>query len=188
MADAAREGDCTFGDLVDRIGSRGFGPLLIFCAAIVMLPTGAIPGVPALAGGAIIVIAVQLLVGSGRPWLPSRLRRLTLSERKLDAAIEKGRPAARFIGAFVSPRAGALASGPVSLRVAALALLMAGLLLIPLGFVPLVPFLMGVPVLVIGMAMTARDGAAMVVGLLLFILPGWMLYRTLAPDIGMWIS
>ncbi len=188
MAASAREGDCTFGDLVDRVGARGFGPLLMFCAAIIMLPTGAIPGVPAVAGGAMIVLAVQILAGSGKPWLPGRLRRLELSDEKLNKAIRNGRPAARFIGAFVRPRAQELASGPVSLRIAGLAILLAGTMLIPLGFVPLIPFFLGAPVLVIGMAMTTRDGLAMIFGLILFALPIYALYRTLGPDITMYLT
>lgn len=188
MADAAASGDCQFGDLVDRIGARGFGPLLIFCAAIVMLPTGAIPGIPAVVGGAMIVLGIQVLWGSSKPWLPKRLRRLALSDDKLNRAIAYGRPTARFLGAFVRPRADILANGMVARRVAGLAIVASGLVLIPLGFIPLVPFFVSIPAIIVGMAMTARDGVAMSFGLFLFVLPAWIIYRSVGSEVAMLLS
>ena len=40
------EGDISLGDILEHFNSRGFGPLLVLPALLVLLPTGAIPGVP----------------------------------------------------------------------------------------------------------------------------------------------
>nr|WP_053070786.1 exopolysaccharide biosynthesis protein [Halomonas sp. PR-M31] len=37
-------------DIVDNFETRGFGPLLVLPALIVLLPTGAIPGIPTCVG------------------------------------------------------------------------------------------------------------------------------------------
>lgn len=42
--------DIAFGDVAQSLNHRGFGPLLLAPALITILPTGAIPGVPAISG------------------------------------------------------------------------------------------------------------------------------------------
>src|SRR5262245_28933137 len=63
----------TLADIVDALDRRGFGPLLVMPALVTILPTGAIPGVPALSGGLICLIAVQIVMGRKHPWLPDRI-------------------------------------------------------------------------------------------------------------------
>ncbi len=56
-------------DVVDIFQARGFAPLLVIPALIVLLPTGAVPGVPTLCGLFIATMAIQLTLGKRSPWL-----------------------------------------------------------------------------------------------------------------------
>lgn len=169
VAETAGGETVTLGHLVAALGARGFGPLVVMLAALIILPTGAIPGVPALVGAALILLAAQLMIGWRIPWLPERLARKQLDREKLLHALEKARPVALRLGRVVHPRAKWLASGPVALRAAGSALILGGIILIPIGFIPFLPLLVGFPVLAIGLGLLARDGLFMVLGFAAFL-------------------
>src|SRR5690606_29673135 len=66
-----------FRDIVRVLSHRGFGSLMIAPALIALLPTGAIPGIPAVCGAFILLIALQMAWGSDQPWLPQRLQKVS---------------------------------------------------------------------------------------------------------------
>ena len=53
----------SIGDIVEALNHRGFGPLLIGPSLLVVMPTGAIPGIPSLCALLIILIAAQIAFG-----------------------------------------------------------------------------------------------------------------------------
>ena len=67
------------------------------------------------------------------------------------------------------PRATPLAEGSVSLRIIALLLILLGLSMTVLGAIPILPPLMGIPVLFFALGLTTRDGAAVALGYLLLL-------------------
>lgn len=158
LADATDGPRLTLGQLVDALGPRGFGPLFVVAAILVMLPTGAIPGMPLLVGIVLILLAGQIMLGWRKPWLPARLARIGIDRSRLHHTLDHARPFARRIGRVMRPRLGTLVAGPVALRVTAAAVIVAALFMIPLGFIPLFPFVAGLPVLLLGIGLTAQDG------------------------------
>jgi hypothetical protein len=177
VEDAAEDGDVTLGELVDRLGARGFGPLYILLSALVLLPIGMIPMLPAAVGALIVLLSAQLLAGRNSPWLGGRLRRMTLDHDALDASVQKARPVIDWLERLVCPRAAFLAEGAVALKIAALAMVLLGILMIVIGFIPALPFLLGLPVLCFGIGMTARDGYVMALGYALILPPVILLLR-----------
>jgi hypothetical protein len=174
----ATEGDTlTFGDLVRALGARGFGPIFLLLAVLVMLPTGAIPGIPALVGAVLVLLSGQLMIGWTTPWLPRRVLEMEISRERMRAGLEKARPAALRLGRVLHARLEFLASGPLALRAAAAAVTAAGLVMIPLGFIPLMPFFLGLPVLAIGLGLMARDGLFVSAGFAAFAPVIWLLVR-----------
>lgn len=169
----------TLGDMAAAMGARGFGPLFALLAALVALPTGAIPGVPAIVGAALILLAGQLMLGWRTPWLPRKLRNRRIDREKMRAALEKARPMALRLGRIVRARLEFLASGPLGPRVAAAAVMGAGAVMIPLGFIPFLPLLVGLPVLAIGLGLMARDGLVVALGYVTLFAPGYAVFRTL---------
>lgn len=171
--------DLTLGGLVAELGARGFGPLFVLLGGLVALPTGAIPGVPAVVGLSLILLAGQLMLGWRTPWLPRRLRERPIGREALHGALRRSRPLAARLGKVLRERLVFMAAGPVALRVAAAAVMLAGALMIPIGFIPLLPLLLGVPVLAIGLGLMARDGLFVCFGLGAFAAPAWLVLRTL---------
>ena len=168
-------GDTTqFGELVDAVEERGYGPLIMVLSAFVMLPTGAIPGVPAVIGLALLLIAAQLLWGRDAPWLPERLRKFDMDNDKLKQAVETARPWAKRVSSVVRPRLSVLTNGPLANRAISLCVVLASLAMIPLGFIPFVPMALGLALFLLGLGMTARDGAVIGMGYAVFAAAIWI--------------
>ncbi|MFN2306631.1 MAG: exopolysaccharide biosynthesis protein, partial [Paracoccaceae bacterium] len=51
------------GTMLDDVAERGYGPLVMFLSAFVILPTGMIPGVPAIIGLALLYVACPMVLG-----------------------------------------------------------------------------------------------------------------------------
>src|SRR6218665_1719688 len=58
-------------DIMDAVGGRSFGPLLLLAGVFVSAPGIAdIPGVPTVIGLFVLTISVQLIFGNDHFWLP----------------------------------------------------------------------------------------------------------------------
>lgn len=87
-----RDDQLYLGKIIDTFPHRGYGPLLLTAAMIIVLPTGGIPGVPTVLGGVIFFISIQLVMGRSSPWVPERLRQLHFKKSTFDNAVEKIKP------------------------------------------------------------------------------------------------
>jgi hypothetical protein len=157
----------TLGEVIESFEHRGFGPLVIVPALVALLPPiSGLPGIPAVAGLTIVLIAGQMIFGRSHPWIPARLRELSLSQEKVDHMKEKGKPWAEKIDSFSYHRLDWL-HNPVSIRCIAALMVLLGLSMFPLG---LVPFAVAAPagsVLLLALGLVARDGLFTLFGLLL---------------------
>ena len=163
IALAHRNGAASYGgrvsvaDLMDTIGERSFGPLLLVPSLIAVSPVGAIPGLPAITSAVIVLIAAQILLRHEHFWLPGWLQRRSMDARKMETGLEKSRPVARFIDHLLRPRLPRLTRG-IFFYAIALACLLIGLItpileLVPLGGIP-----PNAAVVAFSLAITARDG------------------------------
>ncbi len=177
VVEAANDHEVTLGALNEAMHERGFGPILMLLSALVMLPTGIIPGIPALVGLVILAFAAQLLVGFDRPWIPRRLQAMSISGAKMRASIRSARPYVMKLSRVVRPRLSWLASGPIALRVMSLALASASVVMIVIGFIPFLPFMLGLVTLSFGIALTVRDGVFALVGYGAFAPALWLIIR-----------
>lgn len=167
------------GDIVAAFEHRGFGPLLLAPALVVLLPTGGIPGVPTVVGLLIALVAGQMIAGRSEPWLPRRLREASIEGARYHKVYQKVLPATRVIDRVLRARLTMLVDPPAPRLIAILSVVLA-LTMAPLE---LVPFLGALPALVItllGLGLTARDGALVAAGLGILVAglvlgPAWML-------------
>lgn len=152
--------------IVEAFGDRAFGPVMILCSLFLMTPIGAIPGLPAAFGLIIIVFAVQLLFRREYPWMPEVLRRIKISDAKLEKTRNVVSPVLRRIDNIIKPRLPWMTSGPAQVLTALLSIILA-LTMIPLG---VVPFGVVAPAFIIGLfglGITARDGFLILLGFFL---------------------
>lgn len=170
LADSMEGPHVTLGEIVDRLGHAGFGLVLLVMTLIILIP---IPGpIGMIFGTLIIFMAIQLLTGARRLWVPEVLRRRHLPAAGLRAFIEKTLPWLESAEARLKPRRWIRLSGG-SARMA-LAIPLAGLgaaitLPIPLG-----NFMPALALIAMSLGLIARDGLAILVGLALTVLAlGW---------------
>ena len=73
-AEQKRNEKVSIDSIMEMIGRRSFGPLLLLAGLIILAPViGDIPGVPTIMGVFILLVAVQLLIGQEHFWLPKWL-------------------------------------------------------------------------------------------------------------------
>ncbi|QXE89095.1 exopolysaccharide biosynthesis protein [Geomonas subterranea] len=151
------EGRVSLGKIVDSVGDRSFGPLLLMVGVIAASPLSGMPGVPTATGVFILLIAMQLFLRRDHFWLPKWLLRRSLAQDKVHKAIRWLLPVARFIDRWLRPRLPALIRGGsiylISFVCAAIAVVM--------PMMELVPFSAhgaGLALSAFGLALISRDG------------------------------
>ena len=176
--EAEEAGDrLTFGDVLDRVEERGYGPLIAFLSAFVILPTGMIPGVPAVIGLCLLLIGGQMLWGREHPWFPDLIKRRRIDGDKLDRALETAKPWAEKLSFLLKERYCALAVGGVANRVTAAFVVIGALLMTAMGFIPGLPAALGGALLLIGLGVTGRDGLVTLAGYIVFALGLWLAWH-----------
>ena len=168
--------DVSVGNVVSAFEQKGFGPLLMVPALITLLPTGAIPGVPAVCGILIIFIAAQILMGAKHPWLPAKLRRMSIRRDSLNRAVDKAIPYAEKIDKFIKPR-WELMSGPIAMRIIAALSILLALSMIFLGFIPFAVAVPSAALTLMGLALSSEDGLLMGLAIGLAVITGWLVLQ-----------
>jgi hypothetical protein len=162
ILDALLDGDpaqsLDFDYLLDGLGRRAFGMLLFVAALPAFIP---IPVGGALSGPLIMLVAAQLLVGMGHPWLPGFIARRGPKRQALARFERRVDPWLRRLERVVRPRLTAVLDHPLASAFTGLLLLLLGLLLaLP---IPLTNYLLGGLILLYSLALLERDGALMLV-------------------------
>lgn len=162
ILDALLDGDpaqsLDFDTLLDGLGRRAFGMLLFVAALPAFIP---IPVGGALSGPLIMLVAAQLLVGMGHPWLPGFIARRGPKRQALARFERIVDPWLARLERIVQPRLTAVLDHPLASAFSGLLLLLLGLLLaLP---IPLTNYLLGGLILLYALALLERDGALMLV-------------------------
>ncbi|HYD87176.1 MAG TPA: exopolysaccharide biosynthesis protein [Vitreimonas sp.] len=156
-------GDVQLRDVLEVIGRRAYGPLLLIIGLISVSPATLIPGSTWLFAVVTLLIAIQLTFHKQTPWLPRKALDMKLSEEKLGQFLQASRPTARAVDTVVRPRLQFLTKPPWVIVVALLCVL-AALITFPLGLIPIAPLLPGLAITFFGLGLTARDGVLLTIG------------------------
>jgi hypothetical protein len=177
---AAEQSDIlTLDAILASVRRRGFGPLLIVPALLSGLPTGAIPGIPAICGLIIIFISLQLVIGRERPWLPKKMLEFQLSAESLRRSLKKVRPLADLLDKRLYRRFSVLTDTKFAHAFAAATIICLSLAMIFFGFVPLFPMLFSIPIVMLALGMIVSDGLIFATAYLLVVIIAWMSYYLL---------
>lgn len=153
-------------DLMDAVGRRSFGPLLLLAGLVLSVPgISDIPSVPTMGGLFILMISVQILSGRKKFWLPGWLLRRSVSRKTVKKVAEGKWPRrlARWIDRFVTERLQFFAGPRASYWVAAVCTVLA--LIAPITeLVPLSGIGVGAAMFSFGISLIARDGLMALIG------------------------
>jgi len=155
----------TVGTMLDAVGRRSYGPLLLLLGFISISPLTIIPGANWLVALIILLIAIQIMFGKAYPWVPRRILDFAFPRSALLKGIDHIEPYVSQVDRFLKPRLTFLTEPPF-VSLVALICIAAALVSFPLGLVPFGPVLPGLTVLLFGLALTARDGFVLVLAAL----------------------
>lgn len=165
----AREEKVTLSDILTLAGERIFGFLFVVLALPSALPIPA-PGYSTPFGIAMFFLAIQLIIGRDRPWLPAKIMNGSMSLKKVQGFIKKGLPWLEKIEALTKPRLSSLCTslpGRVILGIAIA--LMSISMMIPIPGTNTLP---AMGIFVTGFGLVEDDGAIGLFGLIICALAG----------------
>ena len=158
------EQDTTIGELIERIGDRGFGLILLILAFPAALPIPA-PGYATPFGILMIILGSQIIRGRTTPWLPESFQKRKISFKVLDFAMSKGQILFRLVEFFIRPRLSGLAQNRNFLRmIGVIIVLMAAMMSLPIPLTNTAPSFV---IFMMAAGMLEEDGLFLLGGLLL---------------------
>ncbi|MGP9633049.1 exopolysaccharide biosynthesis protein [Halomonas sp. AOP43-A1-21] len=154
-------------DIVDAVGRRSFGPLLLIAGLITLAPIiGDIPGMPTLMAALVLLVSTQLLAGRKTFWLPNWLLNRSVSRKNFDKAIHALKKPARWVDNLLGVRLKWM-TGYAGIRATALACLLVALAMPPMEFIPFSANGAGLALTLFGLGLVARDGLVLSLGFLI---------------------
>jgi hypothetical protein len=155
-------------EMLDAIGRRSYGPILLLLGFVAVSPLTIIPGSTWLIALMTLLIAGQIIIGRPVPWLPSRILKVEFPRTALVKGIETITPYVAGVDRILKPRLAFLTEAPF-VQAVALVCIVAALITFPLGFIPLAPMLPGLTIFLFGLALTARDGFVVIASIVFLV-------------------
>ena len=146
-------------DLMARFGGSAMGALLLLFSLACLLPLP--PGSTTIFGLPLLLLAPQLTLGRKAPWMPSQLRRRSVSRHDLRKGLPRLVKWLRRLESLSRPRLDFLFS-PLGVRaLGAVCALLAFVLILP---IPLGNFLPAIAVSLLSLSLVQRDGYLAIAG------------------------
>ncbi|SDZ77616.1 exopolysaccharide biosynthesis protein [Microbulbifer marinus] len=165
IASSARDSERVSLDMVvQAVGLRSFAPLLLLVGLILFSPLSGIPGVPTAMALLVLLVTIQLLLGRKHFWLPQWILRRSISEQKLQRALQWLDKPALFVDRWLRPRLVFLVRRSGTFVIATICTVIA----LALPLMEVVPFsatIAGLALTAFGLALVAHDGLLAVVAL-----------------------
>jgi len=152
----------SIGAIVDNLAERGFGLLILLLALPTCLPI-APPGLSAISGFPIAFIALQMIFGLPRPWLPKRVLRRTIAADDLRRVVRGALPTVQRLEKVLKPRL-AFLTGWTQERLVGILIAVLGLMLaspIPFTNIPI-----SFAILFLALGLIEQDGLMALIGIL----------------------
>ncbi len=158
MAEQATGDTVSIGQMMAAFGERAFGLLLIVFCVPNLVPA---PGIGSLFGIPLLLIALQMMVGRSRPWLPRAIESKSIGRGTFLKMIRAVEPRMRKIESVLKPRLLFLFSSGSDRLIGLFVALCAISIIIPF---PGTNFLPAVAVILISLAVMQEDGIYLALG------------------------
>ena len=149
------------GDLLEAMGDRAFGALMLIFALPNIVPTP--PGTSAITGAPLVFLSAQLLMGK-QPWLPRIIADRSIARKDFGAVVAKITPILARVQKLLKPRGEFLFHSTAERVTGLICLILAVILALP---IPLGNMLPAVAICCFSFALLERDGVFSAIGALL---------------------
>jgi hypothetical protein len=178
-AAAHKEQNVSLGDIIEQVGSRSFGPLLLMAGAIAFSPLSGIPTLPTFLAVLVVLLAAQMLLHRRKFWLPHWLLNRSVSHEKVERGLRWLRPPARVVDRCLQARLTAVV-GPTGVHLIAIICLLVAVAMPVTEMVPFSATTAGVVLSAFGLSLIAHDGlVALLAFLCTGLLFGFLVYNLL---------
>lgn len=151
-------GKVRFEDILEAVGRRSFGPLLLLAGVVTLMPViSGIPGVPVLMACFTLLVCAQLLMGRRTFWLPAWLQQRWVSRTALLKGLGYLHRPARWVDRLLGQRLIFL-TGRRGMQASALTCLLVAISMPPMELIPFSANVAGLTLSLFGLALMARDG------------------------------
>lgn len=164
-----RSGDrVSIHDMLEAVGRRSFGPILLLCGLIPASPLSGVPGLPTFTAVLVFIVTIQLLTGHQHFWLPQWLLCRQVPRDKFCKALDFLQTPARWIDRLLHPRLEYLTQG-VAVYVVAFICAIIAIMMPPLELIPFANTTTGIALAIFGLALISHDGLLVLLGFVVFI-------------------
>jgi hypothetical protein len=161
------DGRLTIAETRGALDERAFGFLILLFALPNGVPVPGPPGLSAILGIPIFLLAAQLVLGWREPWLPQWLLRRSVRRGDFARVVARALPPLRRIEKVLRPRHAFVIDAPADRMIGLLLLLFAAVLALPIPLGNLPP---AYAIIVMAFALIERDGLAMLAGIVIGLL------------------
>jgi hypothetical protein len=163
-------------DLVNSIGDRGHGVLLLLLALPNVLLLASIPGLSTFFGIPIMLIGIQLIMKRPQPWLPNRVQHSQVQRETLLAILRKATPYLLRIEHFVKPRLSVMTTSKMEQVIGVFVLILGIIIALP---IPFGNFLGGLGIVFFSLALMEKDGVFALIGMILTVFITFVILKIL---------
>ncbi|MEO1672570.1 MAG: exopolysaccharide biosynthesis protein [Cyanobacteria bacterium J06631_2] len=160
----ARNEKVTLSEILNLAGERIFGFLFVILALPSALPVPA-PGYSIPFGIAMFFLAIQLVIGRDRPWLPAKIMNGSMPLKKVQGFIKRGNPWLQKIEALTKPRLSSICTTlPGQILIGIAIAIMSISMMIPIPGTNTLP---AIGIFVTGFGLVEDDGVISLLGLII---------------------
>ncbi|MEX0604790.1 MAG: exopolysaccharide biosynthesis protein [Marinobacter sp.] len=167
------------GDILDAVGKRSFGPIVLVAGLITLAPLiGDIPGIPTLLGLVVVLTLGQLMFRRRHIWLPNWITARNIQRDKLTKGLDWLHKPARKLDKLTRPRLIFLVEGPGLYVMAALCMAVA----LAMPAMEVIPFSAnggGLALMAFGLAIISGDGLVALIATIVTAGTGWVIFSNL---------
>lgn len=154
---AERKDEVSIDSVMQTVGPRSFGPLVLTVGLILASPLSGIPALPSLLAFFILLVATQMVLGWHHFWLPRWVLKRSVAAERLRKALTFLRRPARWVDKPLRPRLTWLTHERGARAAAGVCLLIA-VVIPPLELVPFSSSVAGVAMAAFGLSLITHDG------------------------------
>lgn len=148
-------------DLLAVLDERAFGVLMLILSLPNAVGLGAIPGLSTVFGVPQIFVALQMIVGAHRPWLPDFVLQRSITMKDFRTMVEKAEPHLLRFEKLLRPRLAVMSSTLVERLLGLVLLLLSIIVALPIPFANQPP---AIAQGLIALGLIERDGVVVLIG------------------------